>query len=290
MLIRDMLLAILTSLIWGLGFVVAKFGLESFSPAQWTVLRFVICGLFAFAVPRPNLPWLSLIAIGSTLFAGQFILLFFALTHGMPPGLASVSQQIQAFFTVLLSAIFLRDLPHARQIVGMLIAFAGLTLIAATVGADLHPLGLGLAVAAAFSWSIGNVLVKRAPKVPMISLVVWSSLVPPLPALIISYIYDQQCFMQSIADASWRSIVAGTVYSGLLGIVVAYAAWGYLLQKYPAAVVAPFALISPCAGVVAANLFYGETFNPIRFAGMALIFCGLVVIVLPLERLKLSRT
>jgi O-acetylserine/cysteine efflux transporter len=231
------------------------------------------------------LPWPSLVAIGATLFTGQFLLLFFAFTHGMPPGLASVSQQVQAFFTVLLSAVFLRDTPGARQLIGMVIAFAGLALIAMTIGSDLNVVGLGLAVAAAFSWAIGNVLVKRAPKVPMFPLVIWCSLVPPLPALLLSSIYDRQSVWEAAANASWLSIGA-LIYSGFLGIAVAYAAWGHLLQRYPAAVVAPFALLTPCTGVVASWLIFGEIFSPARYAGMSLILCGLAIIVLPLQRMQ----
>jgi O-acetylserine/cysteine efflux transporter len=286
MAIRDMLLALLATLIWGFGFVVAKFGLESFSATQMTALRFLSVGLFVVVVPRPKLPWPSLIAIGATLFTGQFILLFLALAHGMPPGLASVSQQIQAFFTVLLSAVFLRDIPDVRQLIGMVIAFAGLALIAMTADADLNILGLGLAVAAAFSWAVGNVLVKSAPKVPMFSLVVWSSLVPPLPALLLSSIYDQQSIAEALVDASWLSIAAAVFYSGFLAIAAAYAAWGHVLQRYPAALVAPFALLTPCVGVVASKLIYGEVFSPVRYAGMALILCGLTFVVLPLQHMK----
>jgi O-acetylserine/cysteine efflux transporter len=285
MLIRDMLLAALTSVIWGFGFVVAKFGLESFSATQMTALRFLIVAVFIVVVPRPKLPWPSLIAIGATLFTGQFLLLFLAFTHGMPPGLASVSQQIQAFFTVLLSAVFLRDIPGVRQLVGMVIAFGGLALIATTVGADLKIVGLSLAVAAAFSWAVGNVLVKRAPTVPMFPLVIWCSLIPPLPALLLSSLYDQQSTVAAIANASWLGI--GTViYSGFLGIAIAYAAWGYLLQRYPSGVVAPFALLTPCVGVVASKLIFDEAFSPVRYTGMALILCGLAIIVLPLQRMK----
>jgi O-acetylserine/cysteine efflux transporter len=284
-LIRDMLLAVLSSVIWGFGFVVAKFGLESFSATQMTALRFLIVGLFIVIVPRPKLPLTSLIAIGATLFTGQFLLLFLAFTHGMPPGLASVSQQIQAFFTVVLSAVFLRDIPTLRQLLGMAIAFVGLVLIAMTVGSDLNIVGLGLAVAAAFSWAVGNVMVKRAPAVPMFPLVIWCSLVPPLPALLLSSIYDQQSTLEAVLNASWLSIGA-VIYSGFLGIAIAYAAWGYLLQRYPAAVVAPFALLTPCTGVVASKLIFGEIFSPARYTGMALILCGLAVIVLPLQRIK----
>jgi uncharacterized membrane protein len=50
-----------------------------------------------------------------TLFTGQFLLLFHAFEAGMPKGLASVRQQSQAFFTVLLTTVFLREMPNPRQ-------------------------------------------------------------------------------------------------------------------------------------------------------------------------------
>jgi len=107
----DMLLAALTSIIWGLAFPASVIGLQSFSPAQLTAIRFLIACLPILLVPRPKLPWLLIALIGLTLFTGQFLLLFWALTQGLPSGLASVSQQMQAFFTVLLAAVFLRDMP-----------------------------------------------------------------------------------------------------------------------------------------------------------------------------------
>jgi O-acetylserine/cysteine efflux transporter len=91
---RDMTLAALTSVIWGLGFVAIRFGLDSFSAPQLTAVRFLIAGLPVFLVSRPRISWVSLVLIGMTLFTGQFLLLFFAYTQGMPPGLASVSQHL----------------------------------------------------------------------------------------------------------------------------------------------------------------------------------------------------
>ena len=97
---RDMALAALTSVIWGFAFVAVKIGLESFSAPQLTAVRFLIACLPVFLVPRPAIAWGSIVLIGLTLFTGQFLLLFFAYTQGLPPGLASVIQQMQAFFTV----------------------------------------------------------------------------------------------------------------------------------------------------------------------------------------------
>jgi O-acetylserine/cysteine efflux transporter len=81
----DAALAVLTSVIWGLAFVATKIALESFSPPQLTALRFLIACLPALLLPRPRISWPQLILVGSTLFTGQFLLLFFAFTNGLPP-------------------------------------------------------------------------------------------------------------------------------------------------------------------------------------------------------------
>jgi O-acetylserine/cysteine efflux transporter len=273
------MLACLTAVIWGFAFVAIKFGLDSFSAPQLTALRFLFACLPAIAVPRPKLPWSSIVLIGLTLFAGQHLLLFFAYTRGLPPGIASVTQQTQAFFTVLLAAVFLHDLPTARQWTGMAIAFIGLTLIGLTVGADLTFAGLGLGLGGALSWAIGNVLVKRTSGLPVLPLVVWASLVPPLPALVVSALSDHGVtLLGAVAHAPWLSLGAA-VYLGAVATLVAYTIWGDLLQRYPTAVVAPFALLAPCVGIVASAVVLGEIFGPTRFAGMALILAGLAIAV-----------
>lgn len=279
--VRDMGLAVLTSVIWGFAFVTNKFGLESFSAAQLTAMRFLFACLPVLFVPRPKLAWPMIVLIGLVLFAGQFLLLMMAYALDMPAGLGSVTQQTQAVFTVALAAIFMREFPRAREGIGMAVAFAGLALIALTVGGDLKPAALGLAIAAATSWAIGNILVKRTGGTPVFSLMVWASLVAPWPVLAFSYAVDPQpSLIQAIAHASWLSL-AVAFYLGVPSTLVAYGLWSYLLQRYPAATVAPFALLSPATGIIASALLLGETFAPLRLAGMALILTGLAVIVWP---------
>jgi O-acetylserine/cysteine efflux transporter len=94
--LRDMVLAALTSMVWGFAFIATRLALDSFSAPQLTALRFLIACLPVLFVPRPNIAWPSLVLIGLILFAGQFLPLFLAFGAGMPPGLASVSQQMQA--------------------------------------------------------------------------------------------------------------------------------------------------------------------------------------------------
>ena len=279
----DAALAVLTSVIWGLAFVATKIALESFSPPQLTALRFMIACLPALLLPRPKISWPLLILIGSTLFTGQFLLLFFAFANGLPPGVASVTQQMQAFFTVFLAAVFLGDVPSARQCAGMAVALVGLVLIGSTVDAQLTVLGLGLAMGGALSWAVGNVLVKRTRGTSMFALMAWLSLMPPIPALAVSAVYDHEPFLvPQLLHASWASLVAA-LYLGAIATTLAYAIWGRLLARYSAAQVAPFALIAPCVGVAGSALVFGEAFGAVRSVGMLFILAGLAAIVLPVR-------
>jgi O-acetylserine/cysteine efflux transporter len=55
-----------------------------------------------------------------------------------------------------------------------------------------------------------------------------------------------------------------------------------LLTRYPTALVAPFALLVPCIGAIASALVFDEKFSFTRYVGMALILCGVAIVVLPL--------
>lgn len=278
-------LAICVATIWGLAYVATKIALGSFSPPQLTALRFLMACAPVFFLPRPNVPVPMLVAIGLTMFTGQFLLQFFGIANGMPPGLASVISQTQGMFTVMLAMLVLKERPTARQLIGMISGLVGLAMIGLTVGNELTLLGLLLVLASAFSWSIGNVLLKRLPPVDMLHLVVWMSLVPPLPALTISGMSEGLGDLPlALMTAPWQAI-ASTLYLGVVATVLAYAIWGKLLRTYTTAAVTPFALLAPCVGAVSSALVFGEQFTNLRLAGMAAILVGLAIVVVPFNKL-----
>jgi O-acetylserine/cysteine efflux transporter len=160
-------------------------------------------------VSWPRVSWGLLIAIGLTLFAGQFVSLFFAYPNGMPPGLASVTPQMQVLSRCPLAAACFRDIPTPRQSLGMAVAFCGLLVIVATIGGDLTLTALAFAIAAGLSWAIGNVLVRFAGHVATVALMAWASLVVPLPALTLSWMLDANSNLATtIVAAPWLAIGA----------------------------------------------------------------------------------
>lgn len=277
------------AVVWGFAFIASKVSLESFSAPQLTAWRFVIAALPVLWVPRPRLGWPLLIGIGLALFTGQFLFQFFAIANGMPPGLTAVMVQTQAFFTVLLAMGLLGERPFPRQLLGMGIALLGLVLIGFSVGGAVTIWGLVLTLISAASWGVGNILVKQLNKVEMLPLMVWASLIPPLPALVLSMILDGPTdFWHNLTTASWLSLGA-TLYLGLFATISAYAIWGKLLQDYSAATVTPFALLVPGVAAFFSYWLLGERFGPLRLAGMVAMIVALILIVLPADRLMLKR-
>lgn len=279
---KDILLAVLVAVLWGAAFPAIAIGLDSFSPAQLVALRFLFAAVLVLFVARPGLSWPSLLLIGFTLFAGQFLLLFTGYKAGMPPGVASVVMQSQAFFTVIIAAFWLQDRPTVRQVIGMAVSFTGMALIGLTVDLDLTYLGLALTLGGALSWAIGNVLLKRTPQTPNLGLIAWLSLVVPVPALVFSILFENtQPLWTAVASSSWQSLAAAA-YLGIGASLVAYAIWADLLRRFSTAAVAPYALLAPCVGMAASAALFGEQFGPLRFTALALVMLGLTINVLPI--------
>lgn len=278
--LSHILLAVVVTAIWGFNFTVIKLGLDSVPPLLLAAIRFMLVALPCVFLPRPPVPLLRFMAIAMTLFTGQFALLFPAMQSGIPPGLASVVLQSQAFFTFVLAALFLGERLSLRQMSGAVVAGAGLLMIASSTDMTFTIAGLVLTLLSAFSWATGNVLLKGAGKVDMIALVCWMSLVPPLPLLALSFLLegpDRVAF--ALSNVTWTGVLSALYLAGPTTLF-AYSIWGHLLRTHKAQLVAPFTLLVPLFGTVSAMLVFDEAFPPARLAGMALIIIGLAVIVL----------
>ena len=102
---RHLLLALLVMAVWGSNFVVIRIGLDHLPPLLFAALRFSAAFLPAALFLRPpSAPWRNLAAYGVLIGAGQFGMLFLAMSGHITPGLASLVVQTQVFFTIALSA------------------------------------------------------------------------------------------------------------------------------------------------------------------------------------------
>jgi O-acetylserine/cysteine efflux transporter len=275
--VKDLLLAMVVIIAWGLNFVVIKFGLDGVPPMLLGALRFLLVAFPAvFFIKRPQVPWRWLIAYGATISLGQFAFLFQAMAHGMPPGLASLVLQSQAFFTLFFAALFLGERLRLTQLLGLLIAAGGLALIGLEADTAMPILALLLTLCAGAMWGVGNVLTKRLGKVNLVGLVVWGALIPPLPFLALSlWLEGPELIVHSLSTIGPKSILA-VVYLAFIASMLGYSLWSRLLSRHPAGKVAPFSLLVPVIGIASSAVMLGERLSGYQWVGGALVMVGLV--------------
>ncbi|MEO6396563.1 MAG: EamA family transporter [Devosia sp.] len=275
---RDILIVIAVVTVWGLNFIAMHWGVAEISPLLMSGLRYVAAVIPAiFLVRRPKVALGLLLAYGLFVGVGQFGLLFSAIKLGMPAGLASIVVQVQAFVSILLAVVFLRERISASQAIGAGVAFFGIGVIAydRLEGAVMVP--LLMTVVAACCWGIANLITKWAGKIDMLGLVVWSSLVPPLPLLALSIIIEGPgAVPTAIANITWVGI-GSILFVGWLGTVFGYGMWSVMLSRHPASTIAPFTLLVPVVGIGASALILGERINGPEIAGSVLVFVGLLL-------------
>jgi len=282
--LRDFVLILLVVALWGFSFVPIKIGLREVPPFLLAALRFLFAAVpLIFFVRAPRMPPAVVIAYGVAIGVCQFGLLFLGMKLGMPAGLSSLVIQLQVFFTIGFGIAFLGDRLHAQNVVGAVIATLGVAVLAAhklREGATGTLVGLLLVVVAALAWGAGNVVAKHAAKrhgADMFALVVWSSLVPPLPLALLSWLFEGgAAAFAAVRDASmmmWACVVFLAYGATLFG----FASWARLLHRYPTALIAPFGLLIPVSGLASGWLFLGEALAPLQAAGVALVLVGLVV-------------
>ncbi|MBN3804838.1 EamA family transporter [Paraburkholderia sp. Ac-20336] len=275
---RDLLLALIVVIAWGVNFVVIKVGLHGVPPMLLGALRFTLAAVPAvFFVRRPQMPWRWLFAYGATISFGQFAFLFSAMYVGMPAGLASLVLQAQAFFTLIFAALFLHERLRLPNVAGLLIAAAGLAVIGLQGGHAMSLAGFVLTLCAAGMWALGNIVTKKVGKVDLVGLVVWGSLIPPLPFFAASFVFEgPREIAAALSGISALSIFA-IVYLAFIATLIGYGLWSRLLSRYPASQVAPFSLLVPIVGLASASLLLGEQLSAIQVAGALLVMAGLAV-------------
>ena len=285
---RDLIAALSVVVIWGSNFVAMKFSLREFTPFQLGAIRYVFAALpMVFIVKRPTLPIRWLLYYGLAQGVGQFGLLFLALQAGMTASLASVVMQTQLFFTTLLGVVLLQERISGPLRVGLVLAAMGLgcfafNLVAGdSVSGATTLLGLALNLGAAAMWGTANIITRKAqkahPHYNALEFVVWSSIVPILPFIALSLLFDP-------VATRWQWLHAGTsawlgaAYLGWIATILAYALWTGLFKRHLANRVAPFSLGVPVVGLVAGIGLLGETITLGQWAGIAFVVAALVVV------------
>jgi O-acetylserine/cysteine efflux transporter len=271
-------LAVLVAAVWGLNFVIIEVGLGDFPPLLLSALRYLLASLplLVLGGPRPA-PWRWILAAGVAIGLVQFSLLFIGMDVGMPAGLASVLMQSQALFTIAFAVPLLHERIGAVQAGGVLLAVAGLALVAGGLDGGATVPGFLLVLGAAAGWGAGNICVRAARPDDPLRFMTWICLVPPLPLLALSFAAEGPDQIGAALSGLDLGGVGAVAYIAFVATTLGWAAWASLLGRYPAAVVAPFSMLVPIFGLGSAALLLGEPITLRRLVATALVVGGVMI-------------
>jgi O-acetylserine/cysteine efflux transporter len=303
---RDLAAALAVVVIWGLNFVAMKFALHDFTPFQLGAARYLFAALpLVFIVKMPRLHWKWVLLYGLFQGVGQFGFLFCALKVGMTGALASVLMQTQVFFTALFGFVLLKERLSRQLSLGLVLAALGLACFTMNFVTGYAPLarasgqfglqtasvatfwGFVLNVCAAAMWGASNIVAKKAqhasPDFDALGFVVWSSLAPILPFVLLTALLDDNA-AAFLNASTWGAIGMSTWLSllmlGWVATVAAYTMWTNLLKRHSANRVAPFSLGVPVVGLASGIVILGEAVTLWQWAGVALILLALMCVLL----------
>jgi O-acetylserine/cysteine efflux transporter len=280
--VRHRLLAIAVAAIWGVNFLAIHASLAQFPPFFLVALRFALIAVpTVLFVPRPQVPLRWLVGYGLGFGVAQFTFLYWGMAAGMPTGLASLVLQSSAPFTLVLGALLLHERVRGRQWLGIGIAVVGMALVGLSRAQAAALLPFLLVLAGALGWAFGNLASRLAQPPNPLHLTLWMSVVVPVPMLALSLVTEGPAQIGAAVAGSFTAAALpawlGLLYTCVIGTAVGSGIWTWLLARHPAGVVAPFSMLVPVVGILAAALVLGERPSWLELLGGAVVVSGVLV-------------
>ncbi len=273
---RDSLALAAVVILWGANFSAAKMAIEQIPPLAMLALRFglLVIILGPFLVRRPKAPFGRLLVAALCLGGFHFGLLMTGLSGTDASAAAIVIQLAQPFSALLAWAVY-REVPRPLQGAGMLLAFAGVYILADSPRFQTDWLPLLIVAAAAFAWALANILIQRIGAINVFELNAWVAAIAMPVMLGMSLLLESgQAAAIDGADAwAWGAIGFQVVGS----TIVAYGCWYWLLGRHSVNRLVPIMLLVPVLGVLITVPVLGEPLSWAKVLGGLLTILGVAV-------------
>tara|TARA_B100000470_G_C19610344_1_gene310707 strand:- start:19 stop:597 length:579 start_codon:yes stop_codon:yes gene_type:complete len=182
-------------------------------------------------------------------------------------------------FGVLIAYFLLKERPTFKNILGIILAFMGLIILSGSPDLKGKYLGVILALSGAFTWSLGQVLVKPiSEQINGVTLTAWMGVFAG-PQLILASQVIEGNVVENIISADYRAWLI-VLYLGVLMNCLGYSLWYYVLGRYPVNKIISTMLLLPVTGVITAIIFLGERPDIKVYIGGLIILFGVGMILI----------
>ncbi len=276
-------------IVWGSTYLGIKVAIETIPPFFHGSIRFLISGIILVVWQKSagqSMPtrkqWISAAIIGTLLLLGGNGLVSWA-EQFIPSGIAALIIGSMPMFLVVAEALRPKGVkPTWRAIVGLLIGFAGIFILVGPAEISgsttkLNPLGVIALLGACVTWASGSIYSKTAdlPKSSLMN--TGAQMLMGSVSLMIASLLTGELNGWDITAVSSRSIY-GLSYLILIGSLVGFASYGWLLQNAPISLVATYAYVNPIVAVFLGNWIGNEPLEPRIWIAAAIIIGSVIFI------------
>ena len=275
-------------LVWGSTYLAIHFAVETIPPFLQAGIRFLISGailIFWRRAMGDDLPtrsqWRSVAIVGILLLLGGNGMVSFGEQY-VPSGIAALIVGTIPIWLVLIEALRPGGVkPTWQAIVGLLTGLVGIYLLIgpSSFGGSLqfNAVGIAALLAAAVLWSIGSIY-SRTADVPSSTLMMTGGemITGSMALLVVSAATGEwQTFdLSQVALHSWL----GLLYLILIGSLVGFVSYGWLLRNAPVSLVATYPYVNPVVAVFLGNLLAQEPLTSRTLLAAGIIIGSVVFI------------
>jgi drug/metabolite transporter (DMT)-like permease len=275
-------------LIWGSTYLGIRIAIETLPPLMTAGLRFIIAGplLYTWArtrgAPRPtSAQWRAAAIVGGLLLLGGNGLVTWG-ERRVSSGLAALLVATVPLWMVLLDWLFLRgERPAGKVFLGLILGLIGIVLLIGPTDLlgehHVNLIGVAMLLLAALSWAVGSLYARRAPLPAAPLLGTGMEMIAGGVLLLLASGAKGEWVQVDLASVSLRSWLA-LAYLTLLGSIVAFTAYTWLLRVSTPARVATYAYVNPIVAVVLGWAVIGEALTRQTLLAAAVIVLAVVVI------------
>ena len=267
-----------TYFIWGSTYLAIRFGIESFPPFLMAGMRFTIAGAILYIVMRylgaanpTKQQWLGASAVGILLPAlGNGTVCYVQQT--ISSSVAALSIATAPIWMAIFSSIWGHKITN-KEWLGVAVGFVGITLL--NIGGSLHGelTSALLLIFAAASWSFGSVWGRRIEMPVGLMASATQMLIGGLALLVMSALQGE-AWPQQISQKSWGAML----FLIVLGSLVAYSAYQYLLKTVRPLVASSNTFVNPVVAFTVGIWFANEHVTTIEFIALAVILVGVFLV------------
>jgi drug/metabolite transporter (DMT)-like permease len=284
-------------LVWGSTYLAIRYAVETIPPFIMAGTRYLLPGLLLLTWrrlagdPAPTRrQWLAGAIVGLFLLLGGNGLVSWA-EQRVESGIAALIVGTVPIWMVIFDAVLARVRPRWQVIVGLLTGFGGIIFL---IGPESlfgkHPrydlLGIGILVLAAFLWAIGSIYSRDAdlPRSPLLGTSI--EMLAGSAGLYIASLVTGEWKTFNVMAVSQQSLL-GLLYLIVLGTLVGFVAYTWLLRNAPISLVSTYAYVNPLVAILLGNWLAQEPLNW-EVALAAAIIIGSVVLINSFKRKPVS--